>query len=274
MLTGSQLVLAFLAYSFLGWLVEGLVLLGCNRRLANPGFLAGPVVPIYGVGALGVLICTASIQDRPILVFAVGVAVTTVVEFLGHLLLQRLLGLVLWDYTGRLGSIQGRVCLVNSLGFGIAALAVVYLIDPLLRDLLAGLAPLPTVALASALGAVFMVDWCQSTVSVLRLQPEIQAIQGSLTRVRAQVDRQLASLGSSFDQVWARRRIRLLQRSRKALTRLEAAFPQARTTLSQRSRRATPSVGLPARRTGGEAEPAVTDPGRDREPSAGRKGIV
>lgn len=264
----SHLVLTFLGYSFLGWVMEGVVLAWCGRRLANPGFLTGPVVPIYGVGALGILLCTGAVQHSPLAVFVIGTLVATVVEFVGHLLLQHLFGLVLWDYSGRVGSIQGRVCLVNALGFGVAAVAVVYLLDPLLQRLLAGLQPFHAVALASALATGFVLDLAHSAVSVLRLRPEIQAFQGSLARVRDQVDGQLASLGSGFDEAWTRRRARVLRSSRRALARLEAAFPQAVTSM----RRGRGHSNDPATDDPGNAQARTTRRLTTDEPAAWRAG--
>lgn len=239
----SQLVLSFLAYSVLGWLVEGVVRLVSERRLVNPGFLAGPFVPIYAVGALGILLLTAGARPYPLAVFAIGVVVGTLVEFIGHLLLQRILGLVLWDYSDHFCNLQGRVCLLNSLGFGAAALGVVYLIDPALTAGFELLDPLLAVALASAGTTVLAVDWIRSMADVLRVRPEIQSMQGSLTQLRHRIETQLGDLGGEYD----RRRARLLKNSRRALTRLEAAFPQARTVLGR---------VLPVR-----------DPSRAREPT-------
>lgn len=223
----AHLVLSFLAYCILGWLVEGAVRLASERRLVNPGFLAGPFVPIYGVGALGILLLTAEVRGYPLAVFAIGVGVGTVVEYVGHLLLQRVLGLVLWDYSNHHCNLQGRVCLLNSVAFGAAALAVVYLIHPTLTAGFDLLDPLLAVALASAGTTVLVVDWIRSMTDVLRVRPEIQSMQGSLTQLRHRIDAQLADLGGQYD----RRHARLLRNSRRALTRLEAAFPQARTVL-------------------------------------------
>lgn len=261
MVATSHVVLAFLCYSFLGWALEAVVRLCCERRLVNPGFLIGPFVPIYAVGALAIQLCTASVRDSPLLVFAIGVTVAAAVEFVGHLLLQRLFGLVMWDYTGRLGSIQGRVCLVNSLGFGAAALVVVYLLDPLLGRALDSLPALWAVALASALATAFLADWGHSIVSVLRVRPEIHQFQGSLTRLRDQIDHQLASLGAEFDQVWARRRGRLLQRSRNTIARLAAAFPNARTNWSSHI---TPPAGDDSPRATADTAEPTSPPSRRR----------
>ncbi len=227
MVAVASLVLSFLCYSVLGWLIEGSVLLVAERRLVNSGFLTGPVVPIYGVGALAILWSTADVRHEPLLVFCAGVVLASAVEFATHWSLQRIFGIVLWDYSGRLGSVQGRVCLVNSLGFGVGALAVVYLLDPFLQDILGQLDPLLLVAAASASAAVLLVDWGHSAAAVLRLRPQIQVFEGSLARLRVDVDRQLASLGSGVDRAWAQRRIRLLRGSRRALARLEAAFPRS-----------------------------------------------
>lgn len=240
MIPASVLVLEFLVYSSLGWVLEGCVRCLFERRLVNPGFLTGPYVPIYGVGALGILALTQGARSDPVLVFAVGILVASAVEFFGHLLLQRALGLVLWDYSNRFGNIQGRVCMGNSVGFGLAGLAVVYGIQPALARFLDSLEPLVVLALASGLTAVVVVDWTRSTTAVLRLRPEIQSIEGSLTRVRYRLERRLEELSAGYD----RRTARLLHTSRRVLTRLESAFPDARTALtnSLRSRPSSPTI--------------------------------
>ncbi|MDQ7993962.1 MAG: putative ABC transporter permease [Propionicimonas sp.] len=229
MLSASHVVLGFLAYSFLGWVMEGNVRALVERRLVNPGFLTGPFVPIYGIGAVGILAATPGVRGDPALVFAIGVIVSTVVEFVGHLALQRLLGLVLWDYGDRFANLQGRVCLGNSVGFGIAALAVVYLVDPVLTDAITALDPLAAVALAAALSATVLLDWTLSVAAVVRLRPELRSVEGSLARVRHQIEDRLEGLGARYDH----RRTRLLARSLRVLTRLESSFPGARTALGR-----------------------------------------
>ena len=42
----------FLFFSLLGWIIEALYRSAIDRRLINPGFLAGPYLPIYGFGGL------------------------------------------------------------------------------------------------------------------------------------------------------------------------------------------------------------------------------
>lgn len=228
MLLASLLALRFLAYSFVGWLLEGTYRCLTERRFVNPGFLTGPFVPIYGVGALGILALTWNARPDPVVVFAVACAVASVVEFIGHLLLQRMLGLVLWDYSGRFGNLQGRICLGNSLGFGAAGVALVYGIEPHFGSALDALDPTLAIALASAVMALLVADWATSMANVVRLRPEIQTIEGSLIEVRRRLEARLEVAGAEYD----RRSTRVLNRSRRALARLESAFPGARTVPS------------------------------------------
>jgi NTE family protein len=161
-------VLAFFAYAWCGWTLESIVLIARTHRRGNPGFLAGPIVPVYACGADAILIATQPVGASPALVFAISVIVSSVLEFFTHVLMERLFGLVLWNYDGRLGNIQGRVCLANSLGFGLAGLAVVYVLDPALAVVLAGIDPTLRVALASVLVAVGAWD-CRRSISDSRL---------------------------------------------------------------------------------------------------------
>jgi uncharacterized membrane protein len=264
MLTASFVLLRFLAYSFLGWVLEAIVRCLLERRFVNPGFLTGPVVPIYGVGAMGILICTEGIRGDPVLVFFVGVLVATLVEYIGHLLLQRLLGIVLWDYSTRFCNVQGRVCLGNSLSFGLAGVAVVHFIDPTLTSTLDMLDPLPAVALASALTAIVAIDWTRSVAAIARLRPEIQSIHGSLAKVRHRLEAELGELGTEYDH----RTARLLKHSRKVITRLESAFPSAHTVLAfvqprdaDRARRPSAGNAVPHHR---DEDPLLTGDGSQR----------
>jgi uncharacterized membrane protein len=225
MLPASLLALRFLAYSFLGWLLEGTFRCLMERRFVNPGFLTGPFVPIYGVGALGILALTRDVGSDPVMVFVVACTVASVVEFIGHLVPQRTLGLVLWDYSGRFGNLQGRICLGNSLGFGVAGVTLVYGIEPLFGAALDALDPTLAIALASGLTALLVADWATSMAAVVRLRPEIQAIEGSLIQVRHRLEARLEIMGAEYD----RRSTRVLNRSRRALARLESAFPNAHT---------------------------------------------
>ncbi|WP_051208035.1 putative ABC transporter permease [Propionicicella superfundia] len=247
-LDASVTALCFLAYGFLGWVAEGAVAVFQRRWFANPGFLAGPVVPIYGVGALAILVATRPVDDDPLLVFLLSVAIATAVEFIGHLALEKTLGLVLWDYTGHVGNIQGRVCTLNSLAFGVGGVLVVFVFDPWLRGSLAALGVTTLVSIASALGALFVADLARSVVVVAASRPEVRAAWASLSEVRAQIELQLDLLSDSLEGRRRRQRVRRLRRASEVFDRLARAFPAARViaTLPRSVRGERPPLTGPA----------------------------
>jgi uncharacterized membrane protein len=223
----SQIVLSFLAYGFLGWIMESFVLLIHNRRFTNAGFLSGPVVPIYGFGALAILILTEPIHQDPLLVFAAAVVAATVVEFVGHLVLEKLLGLVLWDYSGHFANLQGRVCLANSLGFGLMGMIIVYVLDPWLASTLASLDEPVAIAIASGLGSLVTVDFARSVLAVANARPEVEAAAATLSDLRGQLEARIERLADNLDTHVARQRAHVLRRSESVIHRLARAFPLA-----------------------------------------------
>lgn len=243
----SRLIISFLAYGFLGWILEGVVMLIEKHRLINRGFLTGPVLPIYGFGAVAILLLTAPVRSQPWLVFVVGVVAASVIEFIGHLGLEKLLGLVLWDYTGRFANIQGRVCLTNALGFGVAGLFVVYVADPWLSRFIDGLGLLTSLSVASVLATLVVVDFVHAVVAVVRVRPEVESAVESLAALQARLESRLDELAATLDEQVADGRERLAE-SRERLAegrdRLLEHADQTRDRL-QEARAALPSLPSP-----------------------------
>lgn len=262
----SLALLAFFAYAFLGWVLEIVSALVVDRTLRNPGFLTGPVVPIYGVGAIAIVLLIDPFVDNPFLVFLASVAVTTAIELVTHVLLEKLLHVKLWDYSARRFNFQGRICAENSLFFGILALLVVYVLQPALSSLLGLIPEAVAIAIAFSLIGVLVVDFGNSVWSMLRTRPQIRALARTFTELRERTEAQFAQLHDLTEDIQhaARRRGRDLQRWN--LERLESAFPNAR-LVPFRGR-----DGEGRRRHGGDGG-ASTRPRSPRAPSrAGRAG--
>ena len=47
-----DILIYFITYSFLGWVMESIFRSVCEKKLINTGFLKGPFCPIYGIGAI------------------------------------------------------------------------------------------------------------------------------------------------------------------------------------------------------------------------------
>jgi len=121
----------FLIYSFLGAVVETLYRLITEHQLYGiHGFLHLPIFPIYGIGALLIIFLLSGRVRHIVPLFFAGALLTTALEFIAHWLIETLFNERIWDYTNTAFNIDGRVSLVSSIGFGVAAVLLVYFIHP------------------------------------------------------------------------------------------------------------------------------------------------
>lgn len=122
-------------FSFFGYIAEVIYVAICTKKITNRGYLYGPLVPIYGYGSLLIMLSTTWAYNlhgwySPILVFAIGFLVTSALEYATSFVMELIFHMRWWDYSDKIGNINGRVCLRNSTMFGCGALAVMYLAKP------------------------------------------------------------------------------------------------------------------------------------------------
>lgn len=124
-------LLLFGVYSFYGWLIESVYRSVTQRRPINAGFLFGPFVPIYGFGAIFIIVLEQAFNQWNILLklFMYGL-VLSAIEYIVAVLIETIFTLKLWDYSKNRFNIQGRVCLLFSGFWAILALVFVYVIHP------------------------------------------------------------------------------------------------------------------------------------------------
>ena len=127
----AVIFLLLLFYSFLGWCGEMVYCSIGQRKLCEKrGFLNGPLCPIYGHGALLVLAVLGNRWNSPAATFLVGMVLTSAVEYVTSYVMEKLFHMRWWDYSCRRFNLNGRVCLLNSLLFGLACLVLRYGIQP------------------------------------------------------------------------------------------------------------------------------------------------
>jgi uncharacterized membrane protein len=139
-------------YSFVGFLLEVVFarLTGAEKR-DRKCFLFLPLCPVYGLGAVAILLLPESIQRAPLLLLPCAGVVATAVEYGVGTFYEKVWGVAFWNYSALRGNVQGRVCLPFSLCWGVLGLGLVYGVQPLVVDWVAGL---PNWLLFPLLGAI------------------------------------------------------------------------------------------------------------------------
>ncbi len=102
------------------------------------GTTFGPWIPIYGFGAVLILLLTRRVKDRPLIVFLLATVLSGLVELATGYVLFHFFGVRLWDYNVEIwnwGNIGGYVCARSVLFFGVSGLFLRFLIVPLFTKL-------------------------------------------------------------------------------------------------------------------------------------------
>lgn len=118
-----KIFIAFWFFSVLGWILEVIVCSICDKKLVNRGFLIGPYCPIYGFGAL-IMMLISPYKDHLFVCFILALTLCSFLEYFASYLMEKLFKIRWWDYSHDAFNINGRICLRNALAFG--ALGVIF----------------------------------------------------------------------------------------------------------------------------------------------------
>ncbi len=122
-LTNKQkLVLYFIVYSFLGWMLETIFALFVVGKFVKRGFLYGPLCPIYGFGAVLLILVLYKSKNKKAKEFFVSMIVFSIFEYVVSLTLESVFHLRWWDYSNDFGNINGRICVAYSVAWGFIGL--------------------------------------------------------------------------------------------------------------------------------------------------------
>jgi len=122
----------FYIYSVIGWILETIYVSSSEKKFIDRGFLIGPYCPIYGTGALISIIYLTQYKENPLTVFLLGLLLCSTLEYFTSYIMEKLFKARWWDYSKEKFNLNGRVCLKNSILFGLASLAVIYIFQPII----------------------------------------------------------------------------------------------------------------------------------------------
>lgn len=125
----DKIILYIIIYSFLGWCLESIYKTIILKKPVNSGFLYGPFCPMYGIGAV-IMIQLGKLSNNVVGIFLIAFIVFSVWEYIVAVILEKLFKTKYWDYSSLKFNIQGRVCLKNSIYWGILGVLLIFIIQP------------------------------------------------------------------------------------------------------------------------------------------------
>ena len=134
----------------------------------------GPMLPIYGFGAITVLFLTLPIRNNLWLVFVVGMIGATLLEYVTGAVMEKLFHMRYWDYSNQPLNINGYVCLFCSIGWGIFSVALVGYAHRPVEHVILILPSYVADPLALVVTIIAVVDFTQSFNAAMDLREMIE----------------------------------------------------------------------------------------------------
>lgn len=123
-------LLIFFTYCFMGWVWESSYVSLKKKEWVNRGFLHGPMLPIYGFGAIIILCLTLPVKDNLWLVYILGMLGATALEYVTGAVMEKMFNVRYWDYSDQPLNVNGHICLFVSLAWGFFSILLVKYIHP------------------------------------------------------------------------------------------------------------------------------------------------
>jgi len=180
----TNFILTFSIYAFAGWVMETIYRSCLQRRLVNPGFLAGPLLPIYGFFATAVIWSSGLIGNVTWpWQFAWFVFLSTLLEYVAGWFFERFYHLQLWDYQSIPFNLHGRISLPFSLLWGVLGLIFYLIIHPRVQIQMQQIPTTVRSILALVLTGYISWDLIHSSLLLRRLEHFVSVFQERYERL-------------------------------------------------------------------------------------------
>ena len=223
----------FLIYSFIGWLLESTYKSVLQKKIINSGFLHGPICPIYGYGAMIMYLSLKDVTDNIFILFLFGLIVLSVFEYVVGLFLEIAFKTKYWDYSKRKFNIQGRVCLLNSMYWGILGIVFMKGIHPLVEKCV-DLIPMNYLQIAVGTGLIVMiVDTIITTIGLIKINIKLKNWEQITDKIKSKIYHgykhikkipELKSRDELLEELKAKQQ-QIQEKLERRLARLKKAFP-------------------------------------------------
>ncbi len=189
--SGFQWLFFFYMYCFFGWCFESTFVSLKSGKLVNRGFMRGPFLPLYGSGAIMMLVVSMPFRDNVLLTYVAGVIGATALEYVTGVVMEALFKVRYWDYSNRLLNFQGHICLRSSIVWGFFTILMTRVIHMPIEQMVLSI-PARVMAWVTVLLTIYIVaDFALSFKAALDLQDilvKIERAKEELERMQRRLD--------------------------------------------------------------------------------------
>lgn len=239
----------FYFYCIAGWIFESGNVSVRQKKWVNRGFMKGPWLPLYGSGALVILLSTLPFEQNPIAVYFVSAISATILEYITGVVMLKLFKVRYWDYRYRKIQFQGHICLVSTIVWGFLGLLMVYIIHPPVVKLVGSWNPEVVSIITFLITICIVYDFANSFREAMDLRGLItqaqelkERIEESLAEKREELEQRMDDMREERKEQFEQRLELIEQRIADAreqrldnLAEMEDALEQLKERLEQKS---------------------------------------
>ena len=152
------LFLLFMIYSFIGWVIEVIDVAIINRKVMDRGFLIGPYLPIFGVGAILITLILSKYSNDIFVLFIMSCFLGATLEYVTSYIMEKIFNTRWWDYSNHKFNLNGRVCFKTTIAFGILGIILIKVLNPFFTSIVSMLSSVIMNILVIVLALIFIVD--------------------------------------------------------------------------------------------------------------------
>lgn len=193
--TVIQWLFFFYFYCFAGWCIESTHVSIRTRKLTNRGFMRGPFLPLYGSGAIMMLVVSMPFQDSIVLTYLAGCVGATILEYITGVTMEALFKVRYWDYSNQKFNFQGHICLGTTLAWGVLTILMTEVVHVPVEKLMLSIPGKALTVVTIVLTIAIAVDFALSFKAAIDLRDILIKME--------QVKQELVHIQKSLDAIFA-----------------------------------------------------------------------
>lgn len=229
-----KIFIYLIIYSFIGWAYESIICSTGARKIINRGFLNGPICPIYGFGAMVVILLFYQRVENIYILFFASMLLISIVEYITSFLLEKIFHAKWWDYSNYRFNIKGRIFLLGAIVFGIFSVLAIKLVHPFIENIVNFIPEWILISSSILIFTLIMIDLYITVRYLFKLNSTLEEIQSAFNNYKEQYLKRTKRIKDSIlgkfeeSEFYSERIERLLNWKPLQGIRLARAFPKIR----------------------------------------------
>ena len=171
----------FIIGAFMGWVLECLFKAGTKKFNNAPGILNSPFCILYGIGTVLLSTIIPFVTDNVFVLFFLSAIILTFCEYVTYILLRKMYGIALWNYSNMRLAISEKVCVEFAVIWGVLGVIYIKYLLPILKSVFISINGPITNLIILAIFTFISLDLLYSNERILKRQGE-SADNPTLTR--------------------------------------------------------------------------------------------